>query len=99
MQLMTQWVKGISNDDKPFTNVLCKVGIIFKSRFNGAHCSTHEMQKKQDSGTENIKIRPVTNEDGWQHQIAGRINVSPINNIGMRHVELCLMHNKLVDIV
>ena len=71
MQLMTQWVKkGICGDNKPLTNALCKVGIICRSSFNGPHCSMCEMQKKQDSGIKYVKIRPMTNEDGWRHQMA-----------------------------
>ena len=66
MQVMTQWVKkGICDDDKPLTNALCKVGIICRSSFSGAHCSMCEMQKKQDCGQEYIKTRPMTNKDGW----------------------------------
>ena len=67
VQLMTQWVKSICDDDKPLTNALCKVGIICRSSFNGARCSMCEMQKKQDSGIEYVKIRPMTNEDGHLH--------------------------------
>ena len=63
VQLMTQLVKEA--DDKPLTNALCKVGIICRSSFNGARCSMCEMQKKQDSRIEYVKIRPMTNEDGW----------------------------------
>ena len=66
VQLMTQWVKkSICDDDKPLTNALCKVCIICRSSFSGARCSMCEMQKKQDSGIEYVKIRPMTNKDGW----------------------------------
>ena len=61
LQLMTQWVKK----GGALTDALCKVGITCRSSFNGACRSMCEMQKKQDSGIEYVKIRPMTNEDGW----------------------------------
>ena len=39
-------------------------------------------------------MRPESNKDSWRSQIARQVNVSPINDIGMRKVKLAIIQDK-----
>ena len=68
---------------------------ICKPFANGTRCTNCEMQLRQDHGVNYVKIRPRTNEDSWRSQIARRVNVTPINNISMRKIDLSVVGSKL----
>ena len=74
--------------DNDYLNALSKVGIVCRSALNGARSSNCDMQTKKDIGIEYVKIRSMTNEDGW-------INLTPINNLGMRQFKLCSVYYKM----
>ena len=61
---------------------------ICKSHANGARCPNCEMQSTDDHGINYVKIRPKTNKDAYQSQIVRRINITPINNMAMRKIDL-----------
>ena len=63
---------------------------ICKPSSNGTRCANCEMQSFKDHGVNYIKIRPKTNEDLWRSQIVRRVNVTPINDISMRGINLSL---------
>ena len=63
-------------------NTICKL------HANGAHCPNCEMQSADDHGINYVKIRPKTNEDAYQSQIVRRINVTHINDMAMRKIDL-----------
>ena len=90
---MSKWVKDVCNDKRPsgvidndFKNALSKVGIVCRMALNGALCSNCDMQTKRDIGIEYVKIRLITNEDGWRNQVAGSMNLTNINNLGTRQL-------------
>ena len=46
------------------------------------------MQHPKDFGMNYIKICPKTNENAWRSQFARWVNLTPINDIGMRRLDL-----------
>ena len=70
------------NEDLSMMNMICK------SSSNGTRCANCEMQLNKDHGVDYVKIRPKSNEDYHCGQILRHVNVTPINNIGMRKMDL-----------
>ena len=46
------------------------------------------MQFADDHGINYVKIRPKTNEEAYRSQIVRRINITPINGMSMRKIDL-----------
>ena len=61
---------------------------ICRSHSNGLHCLNCDLQDLVFCGVDFVLLRPKTNEDHFRKQVALRINVTPINNLGMRKVSL-----------
>ena len=74
----------------PLSNSLCKVSLICRSSFNGAHFSMCEMPKKARQWD-----RICQDKTNDQQRWLATSNNMKNNNMGMRHVELCSIHNKL----
>ena len=64
------------------------MNMICKSSLNGTKCANCEMQLIKDHGVDYVKIRPKTNEDYRHGQILRCVNITPINDIGMRKIDL-----------
>ena len=67
---------------------IAMLNTISKSHANGAHCLNCKMQSANDCGINYVKIRPKMNKDAYQSQVVRRINVTPINDMSMRKIDL-----------
>ena len=54
-------------------------------------CKSHAKQFADDHGINYVKIRPKTNEDAYRSQIVRRMNITPINDMSMRKIDLATM--------
>ena len=61
---------------------------ICRSHSNGLHCPNCDLQDLVFHGLNYVLLRPKTNEDYFRKQVALQINITPINNLGMRKVSL-----------
>ena len=70
------------NEDLLMMNMICK------SFSNGTRCANCEIQLIKDHGVDYVKIRPKTNENYCRGQILKHVNITPINDIDMRKIDL-----------
>ena len=61
---------------------------ICKSHSNGLCCPNCDLQDLVFCSVNYVLLQPKANEDHFRKQVALRINVMPINNLGMRKVSL-----------
>ena len=73
------------SSDITMLNTICK------SHANGAHCPNCKMQFADDHGINYVKIRPKMKEDAYRSQIVRQINITPINDMSMRKIDLATM--------
>ena len=61
---------------------------VCKSLSNSTKCANCEMQDSINKGAYYVPLRPKTNDDQKQKQVALQLNVCPLNNLGTRKTGL-----------
>ena len=84
----SQQFKTISLSDRlvkrcPSSYEISMLNMVCRTHLNDTRCGNCEMQGSFSRGVDYILLQPKTNKDHFRHQVARRINVTPINDMGM----------------